>query len=366
MADGCCSWWPAGCSLSGASRRRQPNGEPVSGTHRSVSGARQALGFLTPLGGAATPTPGRWRGFPRSVRGSGRCSACCGGRPPVRGPHWWRRPSWWWPTWHLPACCTSTASSTAADGLLPHLERERRLEVMREPTVGAFGLGAGAAALVLRWAALGVLAPSILLLVGVWAASRSAMVLTLGVVPYARSNGGGLATTFADGHRVAAVTIGLAGTLAGLGCVMADRPLAGGVALASGILIAVGRRAARAPADRWLHRRRPRRAGRSPRDHRVGGGGGEMVTRLPRRCSRVGAGPRARRAPSGGAPRRPLWADDDRARGALGGATIGVAAPSTPPPGSPSRWPSQRPPTPPWAPRRRSSQRPRCARRAAR
>jgi adenosylcobinamide-GDP ribazoletransferase len=127
-----------------------------------------------------------------------------------------------------------------ADGLLAHLDRARRLEVMREPTIGAFGLGVGAAALLVRWSALTVLHPSVLLLVGIWAASRSAMVLVLGGFPYARSDEGGLASSFEGGRQVKVAITGAVGLAAALGCAIAYRPLAGGVALGCGGLAAAG------------------------------------------------------------------------------------------------------------------------------
>jgi adenosylcobinamide-GDP ribazoletransferase len=124
----------------------------------------------------------------------------------------------------------------AADGLLPPLSRERRLMVMREPGVGAFGVATGASALLLRWAALAALRPSVVLLGGVWALSRTAMAIVLGTVPYARQ-GTGLASGFLEpGHamalgradRVPAVTpswwrVGAVGIAIGLAGVMAWR-----------------------------------------------------------------------------------------------------------------------------------------------
>src|SRR5690349_4062880 len=42
----------------------------------------------------------------------------------------------------------------SADGLLPHLTRERRLEVMREPDIGAYGVTVTVVVVALRFAAL--------------------------------------------------------------------------------------------------------------------------------------------------------------------------------------------------------------------
>ncbi|MHB8438411.1 MAG: adenosylcobinamide-GDP ribazoletransferase [Acidimicrobiales bacterium] len=78
----------------------------------------------------------------------------------------------------------------AADGLLPHMTRERRLAVMRQPDAGAFGIGVAGVALLAQWAALSSLRPSPLLLGGLWCLSRAAMAATAVAVPYARSEGG--------------------------------------------------------------------------------------------------------------------------------------------------------------------------------
>src|SRR5579863_305959 len=60
----------------------------------------------------------------------------------------------------------------AADGLLPHMTRDRRLAVMRQPDAGAFGVGVAGAVLLARWAAISSLRPSPLLLGALWCFSR--------------------------------------------------------------------------------------------------------------------------------------------------------------------------------------------------
>jgi adenosylcobinamide-GDP ribazoletransferase len=99
----------------------------------------------------------------------------------------------------------------AADGLLPHLERARRLQVMTEPQVGAFGVAAAVGVLGLRLVALGSVVPGsalkgVLLLGAIWMASRSAMGLAMARLPYARD--AGIATAFA-GSRCLAPVLGL-------------------------------------------------------------------------------------------------------------------------------------------------------------
>lgn len=169
-----------------------------------------ALAFLTPLGGARTPTPVAVRWFPLVGLLVGLC---------VGGV--WRGGAVLW----APAVAAGVAVvadlaltgmlhvdglADSADGLLPHLPRERRLAVMAEPTVGAFGATVVVATLLLRWAALASMAADIWLVAGLWALSRSLMAIVLVRVPYARD--GGLASAFRGaGGAVAA----MAGMLAG-------------------------------------------------------------------------------------------------------------------------------------------------------
>jgi adenosylcobinamide-GDP ribazoletransferase len=125
----------------------------------------------------------------------------------------------------------------AADGLLAHLDRDRRLAVMREPTVGAFGIAAGGAVLLARFAALSSIRPSILLLTGIWCGSRAVMAVTPSVVRYVRADTGGLATSFLAPGRVGpAVAAGLTGTAGLLAASMLWRPLGGAVAAMSGLI----------------------------------------------------------------------------------------------------------------------------------
>jgi adenosylcobinamide-GDP ribazoletransferase len=107
-----------------------------------------------------------------------------------------------------------------ADGLLPPLDRERRLRVMADPHTGAFGTVTVVLVLLLRVAALAALEPDPLLLAGVWGASRAAMGVALATLPYARPEGG-LASAFA--------ATPLAPSLVGGGLALALTVVAGGV-----------------------------------------------------------------------------------------------------------------------------------------
>jgi adenosylcobinamide-GDP ribazoletransferase len=125
----------------------------------------------------------------------------------------------------------------AADGLLPHLPRERRLEVMSEPTVGAFGIVVAAAVLLLRWSAIGALHPSVLLFVGIWAISRTSMAVVALTGHYARRHGG-LATSFisGEGQPMALYLASLGGTIIGVSAILWWKPFPGLAVLGAELL----------------------------------------------------------------------------------------------------------------------------------
>jgi adenosylcobinamide-GDP ribazoletransferase len=199
---------------------------------------RRALSFLTPLGGASRPSGGALLWFPLVGAALGL----------ALGGIWWAAGR----AWNAPvAAAVVVAADLAltgllhldgladtADGLLGHLPRERRLAVMADPGVGAFGIGVVGAVLLVRFAALAGLRPSWLLLGGLWCASRTWMAVAARALPYARSEGG-LASAFLEGPGRPAVVgaIGLAGSCALL---LAWHPLAGTVSLASATLAAGG------------------------------------------------------------------------------------------------------------------------------
>jgi adenosylcobinamide-GDP ribazoletransferase len=145
----------------------------------------------------------------------------------------------------------------SADGLLPHLSRERRLEVMSQPDVGAFGMAATIAVLLLRVAALDALRPDIALVVGVWCVSRSLVVVAMLVLPYARATGGlatgdlatgGLATAFLGGGVAGAALAASVGVAAGTSLAV----WAGGAPAGAGVGAAV----VSVAALLWVARRR--------------------------------------------------------------------------------------------------------------
>jgi adenosylcobinamide-GDP ribazoletransferase len=191
-----------------------------------------ALSFLTPLGGARPPNAQTLKWFPL-------VGAILG---VVIGGIWWGSHRLW------PAAVSAAIVVVAdlaltgllhfdglvdsADGLLPHLSRPRRLEVMASPEAGAFGIGAGAAVLLARWAALASLRPNVLLLGGTWCFSRTAMAAIARSQPYARGSGG-LAAAF-QGRDVTTWVALIAGLAAAVGMVCAWRVGPGLVSLAAG------------------------------------------------------------------------------------------------------------------------------------
>jgi adenosylcobinamide-GDP ribazoletransferase len=186
---------------------------------------RAAVSFLTPFGGARPPGPRTYDWFPL-------VGACIG---LALGGVWWLASR----AWPAPVAAALVVSADlgvtgmlhfdglvdSADGLLPPLDAGRRLTVMAEPGVGAFGLAVGASTLLLRWVALAALRPGILLLAGLWCLSRTTMAAVARSQPYVRGEGG-LARAFgpADG---AATRVSPAAWV----------PLAGGGVVAAALLI---------------------------------------------------------------------------------------------------------------------------------
>ncbi len=169
-----------------------------------------ALGFLTVLGRSRPPTP-------RALTWFGPTGALLGA---ALGLLWWGTSNAWSPIVAAAIVVAADLAITgmlhldgladAADGLLPHLERRRRLAVMAAPDVGAFGIATVVAALLLRFAALTAMAPdgwhAVAFLAGVWCAARTLMAVTACVVSYAR--GSGLATAFLGGSVVGPLVLG--------------------------------------------------------------------------------------------------------------------------------------------------------------
>ncbi len=180
---------------------------------------RRALGFLTVFGGASTPSGTTLGWFPLA-------GALIGA---VLGALWWGAAQLWTPVVAAAVVVAADAAVTgmlhldgladAADGLLAPMERSRRLTVMADPHMGAFGVATLAVVLILRVTALSSIAAAPLLLAGVWCASRTTMALIAWTQPYARP--GGLAHAFLDDGRTPGrglvVAVGLGGAVLAVG-----------------------------------------------------------------------------------------------------------------------------------------------------
>jgi adenosylcobinamide-GDP ribazoletransferase len=157
-----------------------------------------ALSFLTVLGRAAQPNDRTLTWFPVVGVAVGA----------IVGLVWWAAGRLW------PAAVAATLAvaadaivtgclhldgvADAADGLLPSVERTRRLEIMADPRVGAFGAVALILVLFARTASLAATTAKPLVVMGLWCASRTMMAVVARARPYARDEGG-LASSFV-GH----------------------------------------------------------------------------------------------------------------------------------------------------------------------
>lgn len=159
-----------------------------------------AISFLTILGRSQPPDRSTLGWFPVVGTGIGAL---------VAGTHWAAHQLW--PPLVAGAAVVAfdviltgalhfDGLADTADGLLPHLERRRRLEIMAEPTLGAFAAVAVTLVVTLRWSALADPDLEPLALIALWAASRTAAGSVPAVLPYARP--GGLAASFLGGSRV--------------------------------------------------------------------------------------------------------------------------------------------------------------------
>lgn len=189
-----------------------------------------ALSFLTVVGRGAAPGPRTFRWFPLvgALIGAVVAGTLAGARE----------------VWTLPVAAALVIAvdlaitgmlhvdglADTADGLLPHLDRERRLEVMRQPDTGAFALGTVVLVLLLRWATLTDPAVEPWSLVAVWCTSRTLVAVVPSFVPYARASGLASALLGGTGDRWIALALlpalgvlgwsqGATGVVAGLAAV---------------------------------------------------------------------------------------------------------------------------------------------------
>lgn len=125
----------------------------------------------------------------------------------------------------------------AADGLLPPMERDRRMAVMSRADVGAFAIGVVGIVVPLRVAALASMAPRVALVAALWCASRTVMAVGLAALPPARPDG--MTATFRGASPVVPAVVGVAlcAALAVPDPVRTAAALAGVVAAAAAVLL---------------------------------------------------------------------------------------------------------------------------------
>lgn len=204
---------------------------------------RAALSFLTPFGGARPPGPSTFDWFPVVGAALGL----------VLGGLWWVAGR----AWPYPVAAAIVVAADlgvtgmlhfdglvdSADGLLAPMEPARRLTVMSDPGVGAFGLAVGGTVLLVRWVALSALRPGILLLAGLWCLSRTVMAIIARSLPYPRGDSG-LARAFqspsprrSGGGRQ---RVCLGAGVVGAGALLAGWRVVPGLASGAAALVAAG------------------------------------------------------------------------------------------------------------------------------
>ena len=213
--------------------------EPVSRRSSSASGDRsarspagrglvEAAAFLTVLGGSRAPSRAALSWF-------GVVGAAVGA---AVGLVWWGAAHWWSLGVAAALALVADAALTgllhldgvadAADGLLPPVPRERRLEILRDPRSGAFAVVTVVLVLLVRYATFTAEAPdvaSIAAVASIWCTARVAMAVTVVTVPYARPTG--LASAFAGGRVLPVLALGA--PLALLAAVVGHDPWVTGV-----------------------------------------------------------------------------------------------------------------------------------------
>lgn len=155
---------------------------------------RKALAFLTPFGGPGVPSSATLNWFPVVGAALGL----------VVGGVWWSAGRVWAPAAAGAVALLSDVVVTgylhldgvadAGDGLLAPMTRQRRLEVMADPAVGAFGAISVGVVLVLRFGTFASTAAAPLVVGALWCTSHAGMAVAARCMHYARP--GGLASAF--------------------------------------------------------------------------------------------------------------------------------------------------------------------------
>ena len=198
---------------------------------------RRAIAFLTPFGVSDSPTATTLAWFPLVGAAIGL----------VVGGVWWIAAKAWVALLAGAVAVIADLAVTgllhfdgladAGDGLIAPMSRTRRLDVMADPAIGAFGAITVGAVLLLRWGAFASLRPAPLVVAGLWCASRTSMIAITEFLPYART--AGLVKSFlgADGRqRLLKRGAFVGGVALSAGLVLVGRGLHGLAALGAELL----------------------------------------------------------------------------------------------------------------------------------
>jgi adenosylcobinamide-GDP ribazoletransferase len=210
---------------------------------------RSALSFLTIAGRATAPSPSTLLSFPVV----GALLGLAVGGIWVGANHAWAGVVAAAVTLAADAVLTGglhwDGLADTGDGLLAALPSERRLEVMADPRIGAFGVLTVAVVVLLRYSALATGPAVVWVIASLWCLSRTAVAVVALAGRYARDDG--IATAFvsglgARGWRV--LSVAALGLAVSLPLALVDRPGHG--------IAALGAAAATTGALAWLAVRR--------------------------------------------------------------------------------------------------------------
>jgi adenosylcobinamide-GDP ribazoletransferase len=129
---------------------------------------------------------------------------------------WWGTDEWWPPAVAgalavaadlvLTGLLHLDGLADAADGLLPPMPREQRMDVMSRPDVGAFAIGVVGTVLPLRVASFASMEPRVAVVAALWCASRTLMAVGATALPPARP--GGMTATFRGASPAVPAVVG--------------------------------------------------------------------------------------------------------------------------------------------------------------
>ncbi|HWA66228.1 MAG TPA: adenosylcobinamide-GDP ribazoletransferase [Mycobacteriales bacterium] len=200
---------------------------------------RSALSFLTVAGRASAPTPRTVGWFPVV----GALVGLAVGGVWVGAQHIWPAA--------LAAAITLAADAVltgglhwdgladTGDGLLPPLPRERRLQVMSDPRVGAFAVLTIVVVALTRFATFAAGPAKVWIVGALWCASRTSAALVMLLGRYARPDG--MAAGFQPkdpARRTTAIAVGGLGLVISVPLALLDRPGHGAAALGAAALTA--------------------------------------------------------------------------------------------------------------------------------